>query len=70
MSKYDVVIRGGKVVDGTGAPERSADVAIKDGVIADVGTVDAKGADACGGGQADRANSLVEMVRRSVWLHA
>src|SRR5678815_5543801 len=33
----DVVIRGGTVVDGTGAPGRKADVAIKDGVIAEIG---------------------------------
>jgi N-acyl-D-aspartate/D-glutamate deacylase len=41
---YDVVIRGGSVVDGTGAPARPADVAIKDGVIAEVGAVADKGA--------------------------
>ena len=33
----DVVIRGGTVVDGTGAPGRRADVAITDGVVSDVG---------------------------------
>jgi N-acyl-D-aspartate/D-glutamate deacylase len=33
----DVVIRGGTVVDGTGAPGRKADVAITGGVISDVG---------------------------------
>jgi N-acyl-D-amino-acid deacylase len=34
----DVVIRGGTVVDGTGAPGRLADVAVTDGVISDIGT--------------------------------
>ncbi|MDQ1382812.1 MAG: hypothetical protein QOG65_191, partial [Actinomycetota bacterium] len=34
----DVVIRGGTVVDGTGAAGRVADVAITDGVIAEIGT--------------------------------
>ena len=33
----DIVIRGGSVVDGTGAPARIADVAITDGVISDIG---------------------------------
>ena len=33
-------------------------------------TVDAEGADACGGGQADRADSLVGVVYRIIWLHA
>src|SRR5437016_11053064 len=33
----DVVIRGGTVVDGTGAPARSADVAITGGVITEIG---------------------------------
>ncbi len=33
----DVVIRGGTIFDGTGAPGRVADVAIVDGVIGDIG---------------------------------
>src|SRR5450755_1081154 len=33
----DIVIRGGTVVDGTGAPGRVADVAIADGVIVEIG---------------------------------
>jgi N-acyl-D-amino-acid deacylase len=33
----DVVIRGGTVVDGTGAPGRPADVAVTDGVITEIG---------------------------------
>jgi N-acyl-D-aspartate/D-glutamate deacylase len=36
---YDVVIRGGEVFDGSGAPGRGADVAVKDGIIAAVGEV-------------------------------
>jgi N-acyl-D-aspartate/D-glutamate deacylase len=36
---FDVVIRGGDVIDGTGAPRRTADVAIRDGRIAEIGTV-------------------------------
>jgi N-acyl-D-aspartate/D-glutamate deacylase len=34
----DIVIRGGSLVDGTGAPARMADVAISDGVISEIGT--------------------------------
>ena len=39
---HDLVIKGGSVVDGTGAPGRSADIAITDGVITEVGAVDGK----------------------------
>jgi N-acyl-D-aspartate/D-glutamate deacylase len=40
----DVVIRGGTVVDGTGAPPRTADVAITDGRITEVGRIGANSA--------------------------
>lgn len=36
---YDLVIRGGTVVDGSGARRFTADVAIKDGMIAEVGHI-------------------------------
>lgn len=36
---YDVIITGGRVVDGTGAPARAADVAIKGGKIAAIGEI-------------------------------
>ena len=41
---HDLVIRGGTVVDGTGAPARQADVAIDGDRITEVGEVDAAGA--------------------------
>jgi N-acyl-D-amino-acid deacylase len=50
--EYDLVIRNGRIVDGTGSPWYSADLAIKDGRIAAIGrlggaeakqTVDARG---------------------------
>src|SRR6185437_10451091 len=34
----DIVIRGGTVVDGTGAPGRPADVAVTDGTITGIGS--------------------------------
>lgn len=37
---YDLVIRGGSIVDGTGAEPVAGDVAIKDGVIAAIGQVE------------------------------
>ena len=36
---YDLLIKGGTVVDGTGAPARTADVAVRDGIVATVGNV-------------------------------
>ena len=38
---HQLVIRGGTVVDGTGGAPRTADVAVDDGVITEVGKVDA-----------------------------
>jgi len=40
---YDLVIRGGSVVDGTGAAAFEADVAVKDGAIAAVGRIAGSG---------------------------
>ena len=37
---FDLIIRGGTVVDGTGAPAQTADVAVQDGLIVEVGQVD------------------------------
>lgn len=36
---YDVLIKNGTVIDGTGAPAYQADVAIKDGKIAEIGRI-------------------------------
>ena len=41
----DLVIRGGTILDGTGAAPRVADVAVKDGRIAAIGKVKANGAE-------------------------
>lgn len=37
---HGLIIRSGAVVDGTGAPARTADVAVQDGLIVEVGRVD------------------------------
>jgi N-acyl-D-amino-acid deacylase len=39
MPAYDMIIRNGTIVDGTGAPRFTGDVAVKNGLIAAVGTV-------------------------------
>jgi N-acyl-D-aspartate/D-glutamate deacylase len=43
MTTHDLVIRGGTLVDGTGAAARTADVAITDGTVTEVGTVSGTG---------------------------
>jgi N-acyl-D-aspartate/D-glutamate deacylase len=43
MATHDLVIRGGTVVDGTGAPGRTADVAVDGEVITEVGRIDGSG---------------------------
>jgi N-acyl-D-aspartate/D-glutamate deacylase len=43
MNEHDLVIRGGSVLDGTGAPEVTADVAVRDGRVVEVGRVSGRG---------------------------
>jgi len=39
MSEFDLIVRGGTLVDGSGEPRRTADVAVRDGVVVEVGKV-------------------------------
>jgi len=43
MAEHDLVVRGGTVVDGTGAAPRTADVAVRDGIVVEVGRVSGSG---------------------------
>ncbi len=40
---HDLVVRGGTLIDGTGAPAREGDLALRDGRVAEVGEVGEKG---------------------------
>lgn len=42
-SEYGLVIRGGRAVDGTRMPAFIGDIAVKDGLVAEVGSVTASG---------------------------
>ncbi|HEX5265240.1 MAG TPA: amidohydrolase family protein, partial [Acidimicrobiales bacterium] len=59
MAEYDVVVRGGTVVDGTGCPSRTADVAVNDGVVVAVGTAGQGRVDGRGTREIDADGCLV-----------
>ena len=46
-SEFDVIIRGGTVMDGNGGTPFTADVAVRDGKIAEVGKVSGTTAQDC-----------------------
>src|ERR1700693_71749 len=43
-ARYDLLIRGGRLIDGTGAPGRAADLAVARGRIAALGAIEGEGA--------------------------
>jgi N-acyl-D-amino-acid deacylase len=45
MADYDIIIQHGTVVDGTRTPRYVSDIAIKDGKIAQIGSLKGKTAD-------------------------
>ena len=59
---YDIVIHGGRVVDGTGAPWYTGDVAIKDGKIVAIGRINP----AAGRRAIDATGKVVTPDRKSV----
>ena len=59
MAEYDLVVRGGNVVDGTGGPARTADVAVRDGVVVAVGTAERGRLDGNGSREVDADGCLV-----------
>jgi N-acyl-D-amino-acid deacylase len=63
---YDLVVRNGRLVDGTGSPARRADVAIKDGTIVAVGSLD----DARGTKEIDAQGLIVAPGFIDVHTHA
>ena len=72
MPEFDLVIRGGTVVDGTGIPRIRADVGIKDGRVAMVsgriGSGGARELDASGCIVAPGAVDLAHPLRRPAQL--
>jgi len=58
---FDIVLEGGEVVDGTGAPRRRADVGIRDEQIAAIGDLSESQA----GSRVDVSNRIVEIGRAS-----
>ena len=45
MARFDTIIRGGMIIDGTRAPRRKADLGISQGRIAKIGRLDPRDAD-------------------------
>ena len=60
---YDLVIRNGRIIDGTGSPWYAGDVAIRDGRIAAVGPV----GDAPAKRILDAAGKVIAPVSSTCW---
>ena len=42
MTEFDLVLRGGTIVDGSGRPPRTGDIGVHDGTVVAVGTADGR----------------------------
>ena len=42
MSQFDLVVRAGSVLDGTGSEPYTADIGVKDGIIQEIGRINSK----------------------------
>ena len=63
--QYDIVIRGGQVLDGSGGPAVRADVAVKDGRIVRVGRVAGRGRDEVDARGRQVAPGFIDMMDQS-----
>ena len=45
MATFDLLLKGGTVIDGTGAPRFQADIAIRDGKIVEIGSISGEAAE-------------------------
>ena len=43
MSHFDLLIRGGSIIDGTGSPATSTDIGVRDGRITALGSIEGDG---------------------------
>ena len=63
--KYDLVVRGGMIIDGSGKPEKRGDVAIKDGEIVAIGKITGRGASEIDAGGLYVTPGFIDMMDQS-----
>ena len=66
MPVYDLVIRNGTIIDGTGSPGRRGDVAVSGDRIAAVGQVEGKAAQTIDAKIAERIDSKAGLAARAL----
>lgn len=68
VPEYDIVIRGGKLLDGAGNPWVKGDLAIKNGRIAKIGTVTGKGREEIDATDRFVSPGFIDMMDQSGWI--